>query len=106
MTALIELTLMKLRVLEKLSKHRNGTMEATAPAAAPYAAPCRKNSQGGQGEKTVIFHPGFVLLERLAEALHHLPAALPFQHILPVVGLMLVSYQTGGKDAMGGFMPA
>ena len=58
---------------------------------------------GGEGQQVVVLGGGFVLLERLAAAAHHIEFAAIFQHILLGIRLMLVPHQPGGEGAVGGF---
>ena len=57
---------------------------------------------GGEGQQVVILRGGFVFLERLASAAHHIEPAAVFQHILLGVGFMLILHQPGGVRKMGG----
>ena len=58
---------------------------------------------GGEGQEVVVIRQGFVLLERLAAAAHHIELAVILQHILLGIRLMLVLHQPGGEGNMGAF---
>ena len=55
---------------------------------------------GGEGQQVVVLGGGFVLLERLPPAAHHIEFAAVFQHILLGVGFMVVFHQPGGEREM------